>query len=196
MTKLTDTQLVLLSKASQRDDHAIELPPNLRGGAVKAVVTKLINCGLVVEVAAKPEMPSWRRDESGSAFALVITTNGFEALGIEPNLASKSDTTAKSAGEPRRDDAPDPENEARALSPREGTKQAKVTALLRREQGATLNELVAATNWLPHTTRAALTGLRKKGHDIVKSKGEDQRTVYRIAPGEGVGTPAKPAKAA
>jgi hypothetical protein len=41
-----------------------------------------------------------------------------------------------------------------------------VADLLRRKNGATLAELVAATGWLPHTTRAALTGLRKKGHGI------------------------------
>ena len=33
--KLTDTQLVLLSAASQREDRAIELAPNLKGGAAK-----------------------------------------------------------------------------------------------------------------------------------------------------------------
>ncbi len=41
-----------------------------------------------------------------------------------------------------------------------------VADLLRREGGATLAELVAATGWQPHTTRAALTGLRKKGYAI------------------------------
>ncbi|UAK25639.1 DUF3489 domain-containing protein [Sphingomonas nostoxanthinifaciens] len=38
--------------------------------------------------------------------------------------------------------------------------------LLRRDAGATLTELITATAWLPHSTRAALTGLRKKGHAI------------------------------
>jgi DNA-binding IclR family transcriptional regulator len=56
-----------------------------------------------------------------------------------------------------------------------------VLDLLRREQGSTLAELVKATGWLPHTTRAALTGLRKKGHTIEKST-RDGGTVYRIAP--------------
>ena len=59
------------------------------------------------------------------------------------------------------------------------SKSATVIALLQRDDGATLAELIAATNWLPHTTRAALTGLRKKGHAIDRSKrGED--TCYRI----------------
>ncbi len=52
--------------------------------------------------------------------------------------------------------------------------------LLRRDEGATLTEMVEATGWLPHTTRAALTGLRKKGHVLDKSK-RDEATCYRIA---------------
>ena len=59
------------------------------------------------------------------------------------------------------------------------TKMATVIDLLRREQGATLDELVAATDWLPHTTRAALTGIRKKGNAIEKSK-RDDKTCYQI----------------
>ena len=41
-------------------------------------------------------------------------------------------------------------------------------------------QLIAATGWLPHTTRAALTGLRQKGFVLDRSKGEDGRAVYRI----------------
>ena len=61
-----------------------------------------------------------------------------------------------------------------------GTKSAAVIALLSREEGATLAELIAATSWLPHTTRAALTGLKKKGHVIVRGK-RGEVTCYRIA---------------
>jgi hypothetical protein len=66
-----------------------------------------------------------------------------------------------------------------AAGPRD-TKIAQVTALLLREDGATLEELITATGWLPHTTRAALTGLRKKGHTVDKSK-RGKATCYRIA---------------
>jgi hypothetical protein len=68
---------------------------------------------------------------------------------------------------------------APAPEPKRTTKIAAVIALLRREEGATLDELVEATGWLPHTTRAALTGLRKKGHVLDKSKRGDV-TCYRI----------------
>lgn len=68
---------------------------------------------------------------------------------------------------------------AKELGP---SKIATVIALLEREQGATLAEMVEATGWLPHTTRAALTGLKKKGHLIGKNKRVDA-THYCIAKG-------------
>ena len=67
-----------------------------------------------------------------------------------------------------------------ANAQRAGTKSAAVIALLSRPNGATLDEMIAATGWLPHTTRAALTGLKKKGHVIVRGKRGDV-TCYRIA---------------
>jgi hypothetical protein len=80
--KLTDLQLLILSKASQRNDHAIELPPNRKGGAAAKVVKKLIDGKLAKEVAAKPGMPVWRRDDESRSFALIITHAAFEVLGI------------------------------------------------------------------------------------------------------------------
>ena len=67
-----------------------------------------------------------------------------------------------------------------SATPRAESKIALVTRLLERSEGASLDELVAATGWLPHTARAALTGLRNKGHSIRKSKVEDV-TRYAIA---------------
>jgi hypothetical protein len=69
---------------------------------------------------------------------------------------------------------------ASAQGPRPGSKQALVISLLSRAKGATLDDVVAATGWLPHTTRAALTGLRKKGHELAKGKNARSQTVYRI----------------
>src|SRR3954451_1574960 len=60
------------------------------------------------------------------------------------------------------------------------TKQAAVIGLLQREQGATLADLVDATGWLAHSTRAALTRLRQAGHVLDKGKDETGATVYRI----------------
>ena len=67
-----------------------------------------------------------------------------------------------------------------APKPATGSKTTAVIALLEREEGATLADLIAATGWLSHTTRAALTGLRKKGHAIERNKRGDE-SCYRIA---------------
>lgn len=60
------------------------------------------------------------------------------------------------------------------------SKTSQVLALLQRPDGASLNELIEATSWLPHTTRAALTGLKKKGHVIASVKVDDVQR-YRVA---------------
>ena len=71
---------------------------------------------------------------------------------------------------------------AAATAPREGSKLAAVVGLLQRERGATLAELIAATHWLPHTTRAALTGLRRRGYEVALRKAKDERaSAYLIA---------------
>ena len=66
-----------------------------------------------------------------------------------------------------------PETAARA------TKTDQVIALLKRESGATLGEIIDATGWQPHSARAALTGLRKKGHSIARTR-HDEASCYRI----------------
>lgn len=64
-------------------------------------------------------------------------------------------------------------------APKPQTKIAKVMALLSRKGGATLAELTDATGWQQHSVRAALTGLKKKGHAISKAKRGDV-TCYRL----------------
>jgi len=63
---------------------------------------------------------------------------------------------------------------------RAGIKQARIIALLSRPEGASLDDLIAATGWLPHTTRAALTGLRKKWFAIRRDEDGERRSLYRI----------------
>jgi Protein of unknown function (DUF3489) len=192
-SRLTDLQLLILSKASQREDHAIELPPNLKGGAAAKVVKKLIDSKLAKEVAAKPGMPAWRGDDASRRFALIITPAAFEVLGIEPDADGHASPAVRSGDavgrKGRKETRPRTRSKAKASAqkrpdneapPRTGTKQALIITLLERQQGATIDDLVAATQWLPHTTRAALTGLRKKGFEIAKGKGESGKTVYRI----------------
>ena len=52
--------------------------------------------------------------------------------------------------------------------------------MLSTDMGATLDELTGATGWLPHTARAALTGLRKRGYDVHLVRGDRETAVYRM----------------
>ncbi len=62
------------------------------------------------------------------------------------------------------------------------TKHDTILTLLAKPHGASLDEMVAATGWLPHTTRAMLTGLKKKGHILTSDKVDGVRR-YRIEAG-------------
>lgn len=57
-------------------------------------------------------------------------------------------------------------------------KSSIVEQLLTREGGASLEEFTAATGWQPHSCRAFLTGLRKKGWGIDRKKREDGTTIW------------------
>jgi DNA-binding MarR family transcriptional regulator len=59
------------------------------------------------------------------------------------------------------------------------TKAALILQMLQHPDGATLEQLIAATGWLPHTMRAALTGLRKRGHTLTSEKQDGVRR-YRV----------------
>jgi len=74
--------------------------------------------------------------------------------------------------------------ETEAIMPANPTKSATILKLLGRPKGASIAQLQKATDWQAHSIRAALTGLRKKGHEIERSS-QDTRggTVYRIANG-------------
>ncbi len=66
--------------------------------------------------------------------------------------------------------------------PTKPSKRGEVAALLLRDEGATLDQIIAATGWLPHTTRAALSGLRKAGYAIDSDKVDGVRTYRAVAP--------------
>src|SRR6185312_17518152 len=82
-SKLSDTQLMLLSAAAQRDDLCLTPRSNLKGGAAHKVAEKLITLGFVEEIAAKAGAPIWRRDEENQAYALKVTMAGLKAIGVD-----------------------------------------------------------------------------------------------------------------
>jgi predicted ArsR family transcriptional regulator len=68
--------------------------------------------------------------------------------------------------------------------PREGTKQAKLVAMLSRKSGVTLAKASESLGWLPHTTSATMTGLRKRGYAITRTERPHKDSLYVILPGE------------
>ena len=73
----------------------------------------------------------------------------------------------------------------KAASPpaKQTSKQDQVLTLLRRQNGASIDEIVAATDWQPHSVRGFLSGAVKKrlGIDVVSEKGEDGVRRYHVA---------------
>lgn len=218
-TKLSDSQLVILSAACARDDGAVfPITASLKGGALNKVLHSLIAKGLVEEVPAAVGDTVWR-DEDEGRLTLRATAVACEALGIdaedddtppsggagvgvsaaepEPaslgaaaasgnrgNVAATRGRGAENAGTerataPKATTAPDRADTGKVRS---GTKQALLIDLLRRKEGTTIAEIVAATGWLPHTARGAMAGALKKrlGLAIDSEKVEGRGRVYRI----------------
>ena len=163
-SKLTDAQLVLLSAASQRDDGLVVLTD--AHPSVARTIAALLRKHLLAELIVQRRQPHWRHDENGKPVGLKITKGGYAAIGTDQEEA-KEEETAHVA----------PQIDA----VRAGTKQAVAIHLLARPSGASLDDLIDATGWLPHTTRAVLSGLRKRGFEVSSNKldGGDRR--YSIA---------------
>jgi hypothetical protein len=118
---------------------------------------------------------------------LRITPAGLEAIGVEPDAEPTAAPVAdapKKRGRPKK--AAATSTTAPTAAPRKAradTKQAKLISMLRRNQGATIAQIVAATGWQPHTVRGAFAGALKKklGLTVTSEKVEGTR-VYRIVP--------------
>jgi hypothetical protein len=203
--KLSDTQLMILSSASQRTDHAAVLPPNLKGSAANKVVNKLLNEKLLQELRAKDDMPVWRRGDDNRPYSLRITKAGRKAIEVD-DVAEASDNIA--AADPDEVAVPDVSIEAKSSerpsrAKRSGakktaavsakatkassdrvkpdSKQDRIVALLQRPEGATLDALVKETEWQKHSVRGFLAGtVRKKLKLPLLSEKIDGVRNYRI----------------
>jgi Protein of unknown function (DUF3489) len=189
MTRLSDTQLVILSAAAQRDDLSVlPLPDSLtlKGGALNKVMDSLRNRGLIRVLGG-----------DGGPERVVITSEGMAAIGVEadddeaPPAADTAPTSAEAdsaavapAPASEADGAPTPPKRGRSKgkakaalptsgsetdaqpiakpTPRAGTKQAQMIEMLKRPEGATVEQIAAATGWQHHTIRGAISGALKK----------------------------------
>lgn len=243
MTKLSDTQRVILSAAAQHEMGLVRAPKTLPAAARNAVLRSLIKNNLLTEMNASREHAGlgWRQDDDGTWIVARITDEGLRAIGTDPNegdvvvdtaptaaptapadgnatpavevpqgvTATNEEATPERATTPRvrlRDvawatvaawraqaglqeamealQAALPRQRGNRASggsqgPREGTKQAEVLALLGREEGATVAQVVEVTAWAPHTVRGFLAGLKRKGHPV-----EVLERVRQVGPGQ------------
>ena len=191
MTRLSDTQLVILGAAARREDrNVLPLPGSLRGGAAAKVVRALLSRGLIAETATDSRVKAdaalnriWRNDADGRAILLNITEAGIYAIGVEPRTGDTAPAGATEA--PTEEPAPDMPTQTgsapKARTPREGTKQATLISMLRAPDGATIEEIATALGWTGNTVRGAMAGALKKklGLNVTSEKVGDKR-VYRI----------------
>lgn len=211
MSKLIDSQLVLLSNAAQREDRMVAPPGHLKGPAATKVLKPLLRSRFIEEVPAKNGYPIYRRDPDDGPIALRVTDKGLSVIGVEPQGPTTSPETAKEAAlkkgsrksEPKKPKTkPKPAPAARecgsaakaggqgpksrsqpTAAAQPGAKQALLIEMLQTKHGANIDAIVKATGWLPHTGRAMISGLRRAGFEIELERTEGKKSVYRIVAG-------------
>jgi Protein of unknown function (DUF3489) len=191
MPQLSDSQLVVLAAACQREDRCVfPVTTKLKGNAAGNVLKSLLKKDLIKEVRAKRDDTVWRHDEERGRMTLVATKAAFTALGIDPGNATKDaeddgadESAANVETEPKTRPKKPKTKEPKTLRTRDGTKQAQLVAMLRRAKGATIDDVVEALDWQPHTVRGAIAGALKKklGLDVTSQKDEKRGRVYKIA---------------
>lgn len=197
MAKLSDSQLVVLSTACQRPDGCVfPVTLKLKGNAVGNVLKSLLTKGFLEEVPGRADDTVWRYDD-GAPLTLQASRAAYDELGIEPDadpategrhaaaiddgglvggtLAEQGIVAAKIETRARKTD--------QASRTRGDSKQAKLIEMLKRPEGASIEEIVAAFDWQAHTVRGAIAGALKKklGLDVTSEKIDGRGRVYRIA---------------
>ena len=183
---LTAAQLIVLHTAAQRPDHMVLPPPptlRARGASLRQLLASLLKAALVEEHPVNDGTLSWRQGKSGQRFGLRLTAKGLAAVAKEEPLQPPvSDAAAQPDCPPVEvpiTSEPKPPVGLQAR-PRPNGKLGLVLNAISADSGASLAELVEMRGWQPHTTRAALTGLRQRGY-AVELATQDGRKAYRLA---------------
>jgi len=193
MHKLSDSQLVILSTASQRPDGCVfPITLKLKGNAIGNVLKSLLTKGLLEEVPGRADDTLWRYDD-GAPLTLKASPAAYRHLGIDAEATSAIDAlpdrdrpsgkrkpakAAQTAAPVEADAKPRKEP-----SVRKDSKKAQMIAMLRRAKGATVEEIAETLEWQRHTVRGAIAGALKKrlGLEVVSEKSDKRGRIYRIA---------------
>ncbi len=165
---LNDRHTAILANAANRTDGCVlPLPDGIqvKGGALTAMLRALERRGL----AERSAEDAWTITEAGRA--AVPGTVATEAGESEEGQAALQSAVA----EPDTGDGHD------APKPlfRPGSRQAQLLDLLQRDEGADIDEMVQFTGWQPHSVRAVLTGFRKRGIEVTRTREGNGVSVYR-----------------
>ena len=172
LIQLSDAQAVILATACAREDAMVfPVTASLKGGAVGNVCNSLLRQNLIDEVPANDLNCVYRHDEERGPLTLRATPLAYSTLGITDNQGAQAEDPTKGIAT------------AAPVHRRSGTKQEAVIAMLRAEGGATIEEIMAVTNWAGHTTRGFLSGALKKklSLTITSEKVDDRGRAYMIA---------------
>jgi hypothetical protein len=202
---LSDTHLIILSAAQQRDGLVLPIPDTVRASPEKVhnILRQLLKSELVCEQPAEPGQEFWRESEEGGRLALLLTEAGKARLGAEGD-ADESDTKEQSDSSP-----PSPEAPVRRSGTQRAAKAAKTSSkqkiredrpakpsaepaaggkigvlvkLFSRKSGASIEEAIKATGWQAHSVRGAISGALKKKHGftVASEANANRGRVYRI----------------
>jgi hypothetical protein len=161
MTNLSKSQLAAILTALDGERRS----PANKGAALKAIGRGAERHGLTAEAVL--------------AAAAGLLDGRLDAEAWRAQLAERPEPPAQEPATAEAEGAPEP----RRPRSREGTKEAQLIAMLRRPEGATIAQVIAATGWQAHTVRGAISGALKKKRrlEVTSAKNEAGERVYRIA---------------
>lgn len=185
---ITDHQRAVLKAAGYSANLTAWPVPARLGlgkGSATIVVKGLLKKGLVEERLALGADPVWRERKDGRPVTLVISKAGLAAIDMLPQAeaergpaASVKEIRSHAAG---RDTASIATPSGNMRTPRPGSKLAILVALLSRKEGATIEDLTAATGWQAHSVRGVMSGMLAKRFElsITSQKAQGRGRIYR-----------------
>ena len=156
--ELTETQETILRYAHEHTEGKIVwFPEHIKGGARQKVLDGLFNRALITQIG-----DDW-----------FIAAEGYDAISVPRKAAINSEDLSDIVEGAT----------AKPSSTRDNSKQAQVIELLRRPEGATINQICEATGWKQHTVRGTFAGAFKKklGLQITSTKESGGQRVYRVS---------------